>query len=50
MSLLSAKEIMEIIPHRQPFMLIDTVEELIPARSADRGSTGPDRGGGHLKP
>ncbi len=30
MSLLSAKEIMEIIPHRQPFMLIDTVEELIP--------------------
>lgn len=30
MALLSAKEIMEIIPHRQPFMLIDTVEELIP--------------------
>ena len=30
MSLLSAKEIMEIIPHRQPFLLIDTVEELIP--------------------
>lgn len=30
MSLLSAKEIMEIIPHRQPFMLIDAVEELIP--------------------
>ena len=30
MSLLSAKEIREIIPHRQPFMLIDTVEELIP--------------------
>ncbi|MCI9204593.1 MAG: 3-hydroxyacyl-ACP dehydratase FabZ [Lachnospiraceae bacterium] len=30
MSLLSAKEIMEIIPHRQPFMLIDTVEELTP--------------------
>lgn len=30
MSLLSAKEIKEIIPHRQPFMLIDTVEELIP--------------------
>lgn len=28
MSLLSAKEIMEIIPHRQPFMLLDTVEEL----------------------
>lgn len=30
MALLSAKEIMEIIPHRQPFLLIDTVEELIP--------------------
>ena len=30
MSLLSTKEIMEIIPHRQPFLLIDTVEELIP--------------------
>ena len=28
MSLLSAKEIMEIIPHRQPFLLIDTIEEL----------------------
>lgn len=30
MSILTAKEIMEIIPHRQPFMLIDTVEELTP--------------------
>lgn len=30
MSLLSAKEIMEIIPHRYPFMLLDTVEELTP--------------------
>ena len=28
MSLMKAKEIMEIIPHRQPFMLIDTIEEL----------------------
>ncbi|NLL80310.1 MAG: 3-hydroxyacyl-ACP dehydratase FabZ [Clostridiales bacterium] len=28
MSVLTAKEIMEIIPHRQPFMLIDTIEEL----------------------
>ena len=28
MSLLSTKEIMEIIPHRQPFLLLDTVEEL----------------------
>ena len=30
MSLLTAKEIMEIIPHRQPFMLIDTREEMEP--------------------
>lgn len=28
MSILGAKEIMEIIPHRQPFMLVDTIEEL----------------------
>ena len=28
MSVYSAKEIMDIIPHRQPFMLIDTIEEL----------------------
>lgn len=28
MSLLNTKEIMEIIPHRQPFLLIDTIEEL----------------------
>ena len=27
---LTTKEIMEIIPHRQPFLLIDTVEELEP--------------------
>ena len=26
----SAKEIMEIIPHRHPFLLIDTIEELEP--------------------
>ena len=30
MALLSAKEIMEIIPHRYPFLLIDTIEELQP--------------------
>lgn len=30
MSLLTTKEIMEIIPHRQPFMLLDTIEELEP--------------------
>ncbi|MBO5055462.1 MAG: 3-hydroxyacyl-ACP dehydratase FabZ [Lachnospiraceae bacterium] len=34
MSLLTAKEIMEIIPHRQPFMLIDTIEELEPGTRA----------------
>jgi len=30
MSILTAKEIMEIIPHRQPFMLLDTIEGLEP--------------------
>lgn len=30
MSVYTAKEIMEIIPHRQPFMLIDRIEELEP--------------------
>ena len=30
MSVLTTKQIMEIIPHRQPFLLIDTVEELTP--------------------
>ena len=30
MALLTNKEIMEIIPHRQPMLLIDTVEELEP--------------------
>lgn len=28
MSIMGTKEIMEIIPHRQPFLLIDTIEEL----------------------
>lgn len=28
MSVLSTKEIMEIIPHRHPFLLVDTIEEL----------------------
>lgn len=28
MSVMKTKEIMEIIPHRQPFLLIDTIEEL----------------------
>lgn len=30
MSILTAKEIMEIIPHRSPMLLIDTIEELEP--------------------
>ncbi|MGN0341950.1 MAG: 3-hydroxyacyl-ACP dehydratase FabZ [Roseburia sp.] len=30
MALLTTKEIMEIIPHRHPFLLIDTIEELEP--------------------
>ena len=30
MAVYTAKEIMEIIPHKQPFMLIDTIEELEP--------------------
>lgn len=34
MSLMTAKEIMEIIPHRQPFMLLDTIEELTPGIKA----------------
>ena len=34
MSLLNTKQIMEIIPHRQPFLLIDTVEELEPGVKA----------------
>ena len=31
---LNTKQIMEIIPHRQPFMLIDTIEELEPGKRA----------------
>lgn len=34
MSLLTTKEIMEIIPHRQPFLLVDTIEELEPGMKA----------------
>ncbi len=34
MSLYTAKEIMNIIPHRYPFLLIDTIEELDPGVSA----------------
>ena len=34
MSLLTIKEIMEIIPHRHPFLLIDTIERLEPGVGA----------------
>ena len=34
MSVLTTKEIMEISPHRQPFLLIDTIEELEPGKRA----------------
>lgn len=34
MSLLNAAQIMEIIPHRQPFLLLDTIEELEPGKHA----------------
>lgn len=34
MSQLSIKEIMEILPHRQPFLLIDTIEEYVPGQMA----------------
>lgn len=30
MSVLNTQQIMEIIPHRSPFLLVDTIEELIP--------------------
>lgn len=34
MAVYTTKEIMEIIPHRQPFLLIDTIEELEPGKRA----------------
>ncbi|MDO4188515.1 MAG: 3-hydroxyacyl-ACP dehydratase FabZ [Lachnospiraceae bacterium] len=30
MSVLNTQEIMEILPHRSPFLLIDTIEEMVP--------------------
>ncbi len=32
--MLGTKEIMEIIPHRHPFLLVDTIEELKPGEKA----------------
>jgi 3-hydroxyacyl-[acyl-carrier-protein] dehydratase len=34
MSIMGTKEIMQIIPHRQPFLLIDTIEEMTVGVSA----------------
>lgn len=34
MSVYNTKEIMEILPHRTPFLLIDTIEELEPGQRA----------------
>lgn len=34
MSLLNTQQIMEILPHRNPFLLIDTIEELVPGEKA----------------
>lgn len=34
MSLLNTQQIMEILPHRNPFLLIDTIEELVPREKA----------------
>lgn len=34
MSVYTTQEIMEIIPHRTPFLLIDTIEELEPGKRA----------------
>ena len=34
MSLMSTEQIMEVIPHRQPFLLLDTIEELEPGKRA----------------
>lgn len=32
--MLDAKQIMEILPHRYPFLLVDRVEELVPGQKA----------------
>ena len=34
MSLLNTQQIMEILPRRNPFLLIDTIEELVPGEKA----------------
>lgn len=34
MSVLTTKEILDILPHRQPFLLVDTIEELEPGVKA----------------
>ena len=32
--MMGIKEIMEIIPHRHPFLLVDSIEELVPGEKA----------------
>ena len=32
--MLTIKEIMEIIPHRPPFLLVDRIDELVPGKHA----------------
>ena len=34
MSLMSTEQIMEVIPHQQPFLLLETIEELEPGKRA----------------
>lgn len=34
MSVYTTKELLEILPHRQPMLLIDTLEELEPGKRA----------------
>ena len=37
---LNTKEIMEILPHRAPFLLIDRIDELEPGKRAGAGNAG----------
>lgn len=34
--MLTTKEIMDIIPHRHPFLLVDTIDELEPGIKGNR--------------
>lgn len=49
MALLDKNQIMEIIPHRDPFLLIDEVEELEIGKRVVQKNLAPDRSGrGHF--